>query len=107
MPLMDNLQVPDSPPTHATPSTPLSKIDIITTTIARAFAIARASSQSISPQPLAEDSVLGRASETLKPEGCICRFEPVELSLFDLAMLALVVHKYAPIYSLISTPRQC
>ena len=98
LPLTD--VIPRLPPTETSSTSPLSMIDVVTTTIARTFAAARMSSRSISPQILAEDSISGRAPGTLKPENCICRFEPVQLYLFDLALLVLVVHEYAPIYGL-------
>ena len=98
LPLTD--AIPKLPPTETSSTSPLSTIDAVTTTIARTFTAARTSSQSILPQKMAEDSISGRAPGTLKPENCICRFEPVQLSLFDLALLVLVVHECAPIYGL-------
>lgn len=89
------------PPTN-TPPTPLSAIDldIVATTIARTFEAARTSSKSISPQRSNFVSVIlyGHAPGTLKPQDCIRRLEPMKLSLFDVALLALVVHNLAPIY---------
>ena len=98
LPLTD--VIPKLPPTKTSSTSPLSTIDIVTTTIARTFTVVWMSSKSVSPQILAEDSICGHAPGTLKPENCICQFEPIQLYLFDLVLLVLVVHKYAPIYGL-------
>jgi hypothetical protein len=88
---------------HKSPSLPLDPLPIIdrlTSSLVKAIALARTTSQSSSPQNYAHDSISGRASGTLKAEDCIKVFEPVGLSLFDTALLAHVVHDNAPIYGL-------
>jgi hypothetical protein len=98
----------DSDPLLTDPS-PISDAppfkDVVTTAIARGIALARSASQTISPQSLALDSISGRSSDSLKPERCIRQFRPVQLSMFDLALLAQVVHENAPVYGLFSN--QC
>jgi hypothetical protein len=84
---------------------PQSTKDVVTSTFAKAFAAVRSASQSISPQSMAEDSISGRASGTLFTGRCTRSFTPTELSLFDLVLLAQVVHEYAPVYGLFSN--QC
>ena len=71
-----------------------------TTTLVGAFALARLGSNSFSPQRLAFDSISGVPTDSLKAEQCICYFHPKNLSLFDVVLLARVVHHYAPIYDL-------
>jgi hypothetical protein len=78
----------------------MSLIDKVTSSLVRAVAVARSGSQSISPQSLARDTISGCPPETLILEDCIRKFEPVGLSLFDVVLLAHVVHEYAPIYGL-------
>ena len=62
--------------------------------------MARSSSQFLSPQQYAHDSISGRIPGTLKADECIRVFWPVGLSLFDAALLAQVVHENAPLYGL-------
>ena len=57
-------------------------------------------SQSVKPQSLAEDTILGCPLDALMGDEMIQRFKPIKLSLFDVALLAKVVHNYAPIYGL-------
>lgn len=78
----------------------MSLMDQVTSTLARTVAVARAGSRSISPQSLAVDSISGFPGGTLRTEKCIRKFTPVNLSLFDVALLAKVVHDYAPIYGI-------
>jgi hypothetical protein len=80
--------------------TPTSFLDLFTSTLARGMASARTSSQSISPQSLAEDSISGYPLGSLDPANCIRRFNPEHLSLFEIVLLAQVVNQYAPIYGL-------
>jgi hypothetical protein len=83
VPLLPLTGIYDSDPSPLTPPSPpntLALIDSLTTTLARAVAVA----------PLGE----------LNPGHCICQFKPVGLSLFDLILLARVVHEHAPIYGL-------
>ena len=89
-------------PTAARPPAPpqLNTTDVITSTLAKAFASARSSSQSLSPQYMAEDTISGCKPGTINPANCIRVFEPLGLSLFDVALLTLVVHDHAPIYGL-------
>jgi hypothetical protein len=77
-----------------------SLMDLLTTSLIRAAALARTASSSVSPQPLAVDSISGCPRNTLKLESCIRNFQPRELPLFDLVLLARVVNEYAPIYGL-------
>ena len=91
---------PSYPTTPPTNPAQLSLIDMVTSTLAGAVASARRGSQSISPQKLADDSISGCQPNPLIPEHCIRRFKPVALSLFDIVLLAQVVHDYAPIYGL-------
>ena len=83
-----------------TPTTPLSLTDTITSSLARAVAAARVGSQSISPQRVAEDSISGCLPQTILQKDCIRLFHPMGLSLFNVVLLAQVVHEYAPIYGL-------
>lgn len=78
----------------------LSLTDKVTLSLSKAVAAVRTGSQSISPQSLAYDSISGRPPNTVIVGDCIRRFEPVELSLFDVGLLAQVVHDFAPIYGL-------
>ena len=77
-----------------------SLIDTVTSTLAQVVATARNASDSISPRKLANDTITGCASQTLDPENCIHLFKPVDLPLFDVALLAEAVHDYAPVYGL-------
>jgi len=87
-------------PTLSTNTPYKSLVDIVTSSLVRAVAVARAGSQSISPQSLAEDTITGYPLGTLVLGDCIRQFKPEGLSLFDAVLLALVVHEYAPIYGL-------
>jgi len=101
LPLTNNSETPPNPDIHPSPhAIPMSFIDTITTTLAGSVASARRGSRSSSPQHLAVDSITALSPETLVPVDCIRRFEPVDLCLFDLVLLARVVHDHAPIYGL-------
>jgi hypothetical protein len=91
-----------SPPTSSVSADipQMSLKDTVTSSLARAVAVARNASRSVSPQSLAHDTISGRSPGTLIPENCILRFNPVEMSLFDVVLLAQLVHQYAPIYGL-------
>ena len=80
------------------PSTPF--VDNMTSTLAMVVATLRSGSQSVKPQSLAEDTISGCPLDALRGDETIRKFKPVELSLFDVALLAKVVHDYAPIYGL-------
>ena len=83
------------------PDTPKTTLfNSFTTTLVGAFTLARLGSNSFSPQRLAFDSISGVPTDSLKAEQCICYFHPKNLSLFDVVLLARVVHHYAPIYDL-------
>ena len=84
----------------SSPPDEMSLIDTLTSTLAQAVATARNASDSISPRKLANDTIRGCASHTLDPENCIRLFKPVDLPLFDVALLAEAVHDYAPVYGL-------
>jgi hypothetical protein len=98
-PFLDHPFADFSPADTATPSLSFD-IDSITTSFASALTAARTGSESVSPRCLAQDSILGQTPGTSKKKGCICLFNPVGLSLFDIALLTLVVHEYSPIYGL-------
>ena len=80
------------------PQTPLSLLDTFTLNLARGMGSACTISQSISPQSMADDSISGCPTGSLDPGGCIRRFSPNNLSLFEVVLLAQVVNNYAPIY---------
>ena len=80
--------------------TALPFIDIVTSSLVEAVAEARLGSQSIPPGSLTGDTISGRPPQTLMVEDCIRRFNPVGLSLFDIALLGKVLHEYAPMYGL-------
>ena len=83
------------------PDTPKTTLfDSFTMTLVGAFALARLGSNSFSPQRLAFDSILGVPTDSLKAEQCIRYFCPRNLSLFDVVLLAQVVHHHAQIYGL-------
>jgi len=96
----------ESRPTLATLATsqtdipPLSLKDRVTSSLAKAVAVARSGSQSISPQSLAQDSIRGFPQGSMTPDDCILTFKPVGLTVFDVVLIAKVVHDYAPIYGL-------
>jgi hypothetical protein len=98
----ENETIPLLSPHESAPPAPdpLSLIDQITSSLVKAVAMARPSSQSLSPQQYAHDSISGRIPGTLKADECISVFRPVGLSLFDAALLAQVVHENAPLYGL-------
>src|SRR5258705_109820 len=73
----------------------MTLVDQISSTLAGAAA--SASSQSSSSN-LACDQITG--ARDLDPAECIKRFKPQGLSLFDLVLLALVLHEQAPFYNL-------
>jgi hypothetical protein len=98
LPLINEPLETSYPPNASTPPTTL--IDIVTSNLARAVAVARTGSQSISPQSLAEDSISGYPPQSLLPNNCIRQFRPVDLSFFDVVLLADIVHRNAPIYGL-------
>jgi hypothetical protein len=77
--------------------------DIFASHVVRVVAGLRKGSQSVSPMNFAEDLVSG--IDFLDEEQCIRRFYPQDLPLFDLVLLADVVHDKAPIYSLFAN--QC
>lgn len=91
---------PDAPNPPQTFTSPKPLIDSLTTALAGAVAATSNISRSISPQSLADDSISGCPLEDLRPDETIRKFEPVELFLFDVALLAKVVHDYAPMYGL-------
>lgn len=93
-------QSSNSPPSTISQINSLSLTDKVTSTLAGAVATARAASQSISPQRLARDTISGCPPGTLIVEDCIRKFSPVNLSVFDVVLLAMVVHQHAPIYGL-------
>jgi len=99
-PTNDSYELLASSTSSLSVSPPISRTDTITLTLARAAAVSRAASASSSAQSLANDSISGFPPNTLVPEHCIRRFTPVELSLFELVLLAEVVHDYDPIYGL-------
>jgi len=82
------------------PSTPLPLKDRISLTLAQAMATARSASQSISPRNLASDSIRGYPPGSLLPKNCIITFKPVGLYIFDVILIAQIVHVYAPMYGL-------
>jgi hypothetical protein len=94
IPVIENTSPSDTPIIFS------SFTDILTTSLVGVFSLARQASQTISPLNMAEDSISGRADGTIKARNCIRTFQPVELSLFDVVLLANLVHLYAPIYSL-------
>jgi len=99
----DTPETSNSPPTSSISETntpQMSLKDTVTSSLVRAVAAARNASRSVVPQSLARDTISGRSPGTLIPEDCIRKFDPVELSLFDVVLLAKVVHDYAPIYGL-------
>ncbi len=73
----------------------MTLVDQISSTLAGAAV--SASSQSLSSN-LACDQITG--ARDLDPAECIKRFKPQGLSLFDLVLLALVLHEQAPFYNL-------
>jgi hypothetical protein len=77
-----------------------SFLDTFTSTLARGMATSRSASRSISAQRLAQDQISGYAPGTLNPESCIFDIDPIGLSLFDIILLAQVVHDQAPLYGL-------
>jgi hypothetical protein len=93
----DSVSLTDIPASGIPPS---SSKDVVTSTLAKVFALTRTMSRTISPQTMAEDSISGRPTGTLNPGSSIRFFKPVELSLFDVALLGSVVHEVAPIYGL-------
>jgi hypothetical protein len=96
----DSFPVPEPFPPSENPPTSSSVTDVLTSTLARGFALTRTASQTLSPQSLADDCISGRSSGTLRSGSCIRLFNPVKLSLFDVVLLGHVVHDYAPIYGL-------
>jgi hypothetical protein len=68
-------------------------------TLAQAMATACTASHSISPQSLAQDSIRGCPQGSLSHD-CIISFEPVGLYIFDVILIAKIVHDYAPMYGL-------
>lgn len=76
----------------------MSLVDSITSSLAGAAAAATRPSQSSTPPNLAQDRVSGVSK--LDPEQCIKRFKPQGLLLFDLILLAVVLHEEAPFYTL-------
>lgn len=96
----DSVPAAANTPPSDTPPTTSSFTDILTTNLAKVFAMGRTASQTISPQSNADDFISGRAEGTLNPRTCIRLFKPVELSLFDVVLLGRVVHEYAPTYGL-------
>lgn len=87
-----------TPPTTSQTDVRLPLVDVITSSLARAGGALNAGSQSSSSANFAQDKISWAA--TLDPKQCIKRFEPQGLSLFDLVVLADVVHEQAPIYCL-------
>ncbi len=75
----------------------MNLVDQISSTLAGAAASASLPSQSSSSN-LARDQITGASS--LNPANCIKRFKPQGLSLFDLVLVALVLHLEAPFYTL-------
>jgi hypothetical protein len=105
LPLTNDFIEPSTcPPTRETSNLvnppPFSLVDKITSCLAGAFAVARGTSQSLSPPNLADDSICGYPPESLLPSNCIRDFRPNGLTLFDIVLLARVVHDYAPMYGL-------
>jgi hypothetical protein len=103
----DLLPLTDSPTTTSLsprvtppPPTELTLIDTVSSSLVGAVALARLGSQSVSPRVPAEDSISARPLQTLMAEDCIQRFNPVELSLFEVTLLGKIVHDYAPMYGL-------
>src|SRR6202789_3690961 len=78
----------------------MSMIDPLPSSLVRAVALACNGSQSTSPKRLANDTISGCPPNTLLPHNSIRQFNPVGLTLFDVVVLAQVVHEYAPIYGL-------
>lgn len=74
--------------------------DRITSNLAKAVVTARNASQLVSPQSLAHDSITGHPQGSLNPRHCILTFKPVGLTVFDVVLIAKLVHDYAPIYGL-------
>lgn len=74
--------------------------DLINSTLAKAFAAARSDSETVSPQHSHRDMISWLVPQRFKTEGYIRRFQPLNLSLFDVALLACVVHACSPIYGL-------
>ena len=72
----------------------------MTSSLAQAIATARNASQSISPQTLAQDSIRGYPLGSLSQKDCIITFKPVGLTVFDVLLIAKIVHDYAPLYGL-------
>ena len=77
--------------------------DVFASHVVRVAVAMREGSKSVSPMNFAEDIVSG--IDFLDEEKCIRRFYPRDLSLFDLVLVADVVHDKAPIYSLFAN--QC
>lgn len=103
IPLIPMTAIPDaldSLQTTAQPFPSTFSLDRITSSLARALAAARGSSNSVSPPSLAEDMISGRPVNSLVRGESIRYFEPVGLSLFDVALLAKVIHDFAPMYGL-------
>lgn len=101
LPLLPLTNVPDeSESTSPLPHISMSVIDTITSSLIGAVALARKGSRSTSPQMIAVDSISGCRPHTLNVKDCIDHLKPVGLSLFDVVLLAQVVHEYAPIYGL-------